>query len=1025
MAVPLVIPTQCVKMIAYTRMPRTWLAGLLSKLRDGVSRTRKALKMSGGAKKVTKSTVKKPAAAKPAAKGAKPAAKGTPAAKGAKAAAAPAAVKVGAMVTCKGMLGSSKPFKVSKIAPDAKKVQQVYDAAKPAKPAYPLAKCTVAPAAAPVVPIKAGATVTCKGMFGTSKPFVVASVKADKKGVRQVFDKAKPTVAAYPEAKCTVGAAAAPVVPIKAGATVTCKGMLGSSKPFVVAKVEADKKGVRQVFDKAKPTVAAYPEAKCTVAAAVAPAKPITPGATVICKGMLGSSKPFVVGSVKADKKGVRQVFDAAKPTVAAYPEAKCAVAPSKFKKGDMVQCTTATGGRTTPLSVTDPDKFVLTDPKTRKVFKTYKPATCAVAGNIRPGATVKCKGMLGSSKPFVVGSIKIDAKGVSQVYDKANPKTVYAEAKCTKVDPLPKAVAIKAGSSVTCKGMFGTSKPFTVAKVEADKKGVRQVFDEAKPTKAAYPEAKCTVVPGSESAGTDDSVTDPTTGNAGTGNAGTGNNATDPTVSPTVTAIPVSVGEVISAPPPTAPPPPAGNTIALKLPMASEQDVTSNKFNAAFFKATGQHVNAVYRKKPDGTVKVLNAPAAAPAAGGGRTRKMRGGAPKAPKAPKAAKPVKPLTAEQQAKKNAGIAASKTKKASAPPKQAKMTPQQKAAQKAAQKGMTPQQKMNAQKAAQAQARAAKPAKPPKLSKNAKRQAALNKTRSNIAAGKGPTTITRNNANTNAAYAQLSGKKEAKSITIETKGPIDPKAVEKPLEAELKKIGLPANVSPVAPPDPTPDTPADANASKGTTFAAANHKDGDTPFDFASLAANPGKPIELKGKQLDSRFQGLGRGQILHKISDAQSGVEYSEFAVEDPDAGGLRTYRVVGTPSQIAAGSKTIANRIQLEEIMLGPGGYVTLLRDLQDEQARKDGDIKFFQDKVATYKASIEKLDPKQRKALGVTIPRLESALKVRTNEMSGLKRDIMSFQAARNAAASMGAPLTAAAAAGGGKRKNTRRCR
>jgi hypothetical protein len=580
----------------------------------------------------------------------------------------------------------------------------------------------------------------------------------------------------------------------------------------------------------------------------------------------------------------------------------------------------------------------------------------------------------------------------------------------------------------VTCKGTFGTSKPFTVAKVEADKKGVRQVFDEAKPTKAAYAEAKCTVVPGSENSGEGDAGT----GNAGTGNAGTDDSAgtgnantpvTDSTGvnnSATVTATPVSIGEVISAPPPGAPPPPAANTIKLKLPAASEQDLAGSKLKNAFRKI-GEEVNAVYNVRSDGTVKVLNSPAA----GGGRTRKMRGGAtpeqlaarkakkatakaakpaaaPKAVNPAKAAKAAKktakagkPLTPEQQAKRNAGIAASKTKKASAPPKQAKMTKEQKAAQKAAQKGMTPQQKMNAQKAAQAQARAGKP---PKVKVKGK-QTQMKGPNTNV----GPVNLN--------AIGELSAKKEPQTIIVETKDKINPAQVEKQLEGALAGVGLKADVLPVAPPDPTPETSAsDVNASTSGTFAAAGHKDGDKPFDFASLAANPGKAVELKGKQLYTRFPTLGPGQIIHNLGDTQSGISYSEFAVDDD---GLRIFRVVGTPSQIAASSKTVANRIQLEEIMTGPGGYVTLIRDLEDEEARLKGAINFYQTRIASYEASLGKMTPKERKPIQDRLPGLTKSLNNNQSQLAEVQRHIMSFRAARNAAAAMGAPLS------GGRRR------
>jgi hypothetical protein len=361
-----------------------------------------------------------------------------------------------------------------------------------------------------------------------------------------------------------------------------------------------------------------------------------------------------------------------------------------------------------------------------------------------------------------------------------------------------------------------------------------------------------------------------------------------------------------------------------------------------------------------------------------------------------------------------------------------MTPQQKAAQKAAQKGMTPQQKMNAQKAAQAQARASRPVKAPKLAKNVKRQAALNKTRSNIKNGKGPTTITRNNSTVNAvnlnAIAALSATKEPMNVLVETEGPVSPAAVKAKLDASLKSYGASTDPTPKA--DPTADSPEaaaalvaaekasglDKNDSRSATFAAADHKAGDKPFDFASLAANPGVPIELKGRQLYSRFPTLGPGQIIHNLGDTLSGVSYSEFAVEDSDAGGMRIFRVVGTPSQIAASSKTVANRIVLEEIMTGPGGYVTLLRDLDDEEARLQGTIRFYENRIASYEASAGKMkDEKEKKPIQDRLPGLTRSLTNNQAQLAEVQKHIRGFRAARNAAAFMGAPL---ASTGGSRR-------
>ena len=380
--------------------------------------------------------------------------------------------------------------------------------------------------------------------------------------------------------------------------------------------------------------------------------------------------------------------------------------------------------------------------------------------------------------------------------------------------------------------------------------------------------------------------------------------------------------------------------------------------------------------------------------------------------AKRAAKTGKVLTPEQQAKRNAGMMASKTKKASGPVKQGKMTKEQKALRKNAQKGMTPQQKMNAQKKAQAQARAAKP---PKVKG---KQTQMKGPNINV----GPVNLN--------AVAELSAVREPKDIIIETKGYIDPASVQKALQAGLAKIGLSVAVSKIAPADPTPNSGAPAGTAgdqKGIPGTARDQQRtpgaepklasinvaGDKPFDFASLVANPGIPIELKGRQLYSRFPTLGPGQVIHNLGDTQSGVSYSEFAVDDD---GLRIFRVVGTPSQIAAGSKTIANRIQLEKITTGPGGYVTLLRDLDDEEARLIGTKGFYQGRIASYEASLPSLDAKEQKPIRMRLDPLRKSLKRTIADIDGIQKTKIAFKASRNAAAAAGAPLS-------GGRRNTRR--
>ena len=127
----------------------------------------------------------------------------------------------------------------------------------------------------------------------------------------------------------------------------------------------------------------------------------------------------------------------------------------------------------------------------------------------------------------------------------------------------------------------------------------------------------------------------------------------------------------------------------------------------------------------------------------------------------------------------------------------------------------------------------------------------------------------------------------------------------------------------------------------------------------------------------------------------------------------MRIFRVVGTPSQIAASSKTVANRIQLEQIMTGPGGYVTLIRDLEDEEARLQGTIRFYQSRIASYEASLPNLEPKEKKPIQQRLPGLKQSLTNNQAQLAEVQRHVMGFKAARNAAAAMGAPLS------GGRRR------
>ena len=634
------------------------------------------------------------------------------------------------------------------------------------------------------------------------------------------------------------------------------------------------------------------------------------------------------------------------------------------------------------------------------------------------------------SSKPFKVAKVAADKKGVQQVFDEAKPtKPAYPASKCTVMAALSAnsvknstGELLKVEDEVICKGTFVSSKPFMISKIDQDKKGKPQVWN----NKTAYASTKCTLQSRADSAGSENG-------------SSTGSENGSSTVSESSEgAPPPPIGATIEAPPPGTPPPNAQNTIQLKL-KSTEKELGGTAFNAAFKRATGINVNAVYQKKPDGTMKVLNAPVSV----GGRRRTMKGGAfdsptasslaksKKAPKAPKAlkvkaAKPprpgAKPVNAAKQAQINASKAASKLKKG--------------------QKGV-PGVSTKTKKV--------------KVNKATAQGAALNANRTRLAASYGTPNNPNNefvppprlNNGNNAFeplppaqnYAQLeaaplSTKTEPVTITVETKGPIDPVEVEKLIEADpyFKLKG--ANVATVPPPDPTPDTtppPANigstpppnstqgmgSNGTQGTGFTSANSSTGNAPFDFRAIDANPGKPIELKGAQKYTQSHAVEPGQIIHGLEDVKTGVKYSEFQIDDD--GATRTYRVVGTPEQIIRGSRSVAGKIALEEIMQGPGGYEALLRDLTDREGWIKRDIAFLGDILERYKLSRSTLDRSQQRIIDDLIPQLKGAIANREGEQTSIQKHKIGLQAGVNVAQATAGP--AQRGQYGGKRRNSRR--
>jgi len=845
-------------------MPRIWLAGLLSKRRrEGGSRTRKLAKMSGG-----KATTRKP----PSSPSKTPKPSGTTVA---------TQIKAGSSVICKGTFGSSKPFIVSKIASDTKKVQQVYDKAKPTKPAYPLAKCSLAPT---VTPIKAGETVKCKGTFGSSKPFMVSKVAANAKGIRQVYDKANPAKPAYPEASCTAEAAGTEV---KSTPDINGTAILNNYK------------------------------VSCS-------------------KGMMGGVDTFVVSKIE-NKNGI-----------------------------DFV-----TG--------------VLPDPKKTKVSYDVKKAKCILAGNF----------------------------GTAPDSKKATIKATKSIVKC---------------SSGTFKKTL--SEPFKVVDITG-LKGSQMVFKTKGDTKTAFKSTACTVQGA----------------NVSLDNTNAGSAPADNTNAGSAPAEPVVVGSVIPAPPPNAPPPPAENTIELTL-KASEKEIASPAFKNAFTKATdGEKIDAIYDKEPDGTIKVLDPPMT-----GGRRRTMKGGAPKTAEEIAASK-----AASQQkkaAQKGTQKAASQQKKANA--KTAKAAGMRQVSANLFSNSTTPAPKVKVAKTAEEIAASKAASQQKKATQKATQKAASQQKKANAktakAAGKATVPAAPNAAPNAAPAAPVVGLTPTvtnQQIIIETKDEIDPKTVEKKLEQSSYFKAKGTNVLPNRPSDPTPDagsvqsnaTPVstgNGSLENGTTqkkqtkgakgdtqqLAAINSSEGNKPFDFASLKLNPGKPVELKGNQLLSRFTSLSPGQIIHDLGDTETGTIYSEFAILDD--GAIRVYRITGQKAQISSVAQAKANQMQLEEIMTGEGGYEKLYYDLETMLKRVTEDNKTYASKIASYKAAIAKINPSDPDAAHETerleeiVSTLVKGLEQRRLEEARINKSLMGLKAGMNAIRMKSRGL-----AGGGKGRRHSRSR
>jgi len=287
------------------------------------------------------------------------------------------------------------------------------------------------------------------------------------------------------------------------------------------------------------------------------------------------------------------------------------------------------------------------------------------------------------------------------------------------------------------------------------------------------------------------------------------------------------------------------------------------------------------------------------------------------------------------------------------------------------------------------------------------------------------------------------------IIIETKDEINPKAVEQKLEQSAYFKAKGTNVLPNQPPDPTPDagsvqsnaTPVSTgngslkngttqkkqtNEAKGDTqqLAAINSSEGNKPFDFASLKLNPGKPVELKGNQLLSRFTSLSPGQIIHDLGDTETGTIYSEFAILDD--GAIRVYRITGQKAQISSVAQAKANQIQLEEIMTGEGGYEKLYYDLETMLKRVTEDNKTYASKIASYKAAMAKINPSDPDAAHETerleeiVSTLVKGLEQRRLEEARINKSLMGLKAGMNAIRMKSRGL-----AGGGKGRRHSRSR
>ena len=357
-------------------------------------------------------------------------------------------------VICKGLLGASKPFVVSDIKTVNNKVTLYNN-----KTAYAATTCSVAPSLGGPAPAAAvnssgkltlavGKSVTCKSMTGTSKPFTIKTLKQVGK-TTQVSD----GKTSYVSTKCAIaGPALVPGKavdiggkPITAATSVTCKGVLGTSKAFKPTAIKLVGKDM-QVFNGKSGYVA---NKKCTVVPPVGVAldtqnNKLAVGNTVTCKGILGTSKPFKISSIQPVG-GKVQVFN----------------------------------GKTGYVSATK-----------CKLVTAVNPAAHDTAGKeIKVGATVTCKGMLGTSKPFTVTDIQT-VKGAVQVF---NGKSGYVAAtKCTLVETGVESAQdingqdIKKGNMVECSGLFGKSS-FLVDNIQVVN-GVAKVYS----GNTSYTSTKC-----------------------------------------------------------------------------------------------------------------------------------------------------------------------------------------------------------------------------------------------------------------------------------------------------------------------------------------------------------------------------------------------------------------------------------------------------------------------------------------------------------------------------------------------------